>query len=68
MHTCGDTTNLPAANASLQQRGCKQNTKGKIAASSVLEFDQRGESLKGVRTKQQKYTGSKDDTLYHIFK
>ena len=35
---------------------------------SVSEFDQRGDSLKGVKTKQQKHTGSNDDTLYRIFK
>ena len=64
----GDTTNLPAADASLQQRACKQTAKYKIAASSLPEFDQRGDSLKGVKTKQQKHTGSNDDTLYRIFK
>ena len=36
--------------------------------SSALQYDCRGDSLKGVKTKQHMQAGSCDGTLYRIFK
>ena len=59
----GDTSNLPVADV---PRPCKEKAECKIAASSMPQYNQRGDSLKGVMTKQQKQTGLSDNTLYRI--
>ena len=66
----GDSTNLPATSEDLERRACKEIAETKIAVSSAPQHDQRGDSKKGVRTKQHMQAGSAcdDDTLCRIFK
>ena len=65
-----DTTNLPVSVASenLEKRASKEKAESRITVSSAPQYDCRGDSLKGVKSKQHMQAGSCDGTLYRIFK
>ena len=63
-----DTSNLPSTSENLERRACKEIAESRIAVSSAPQHDSRGDSTKGVRTKQHMQAGSCDVTLHRIFK